>query len=448
MATPPEKPTDDAPADDVKLDFKRIPGTSLYEVTLPDGRKVKVERTRTRMTPGLGGLGPSTGALYDLAIEELGAAICQGTVVDLGAGCGIGSRRIARHVGNLVAVEIDSNASALADAFLAQATVIEAPIEAVRLDAPADGALMIDVLGFLDNPLQALRGARRVLRKGGRLVVIEPLAFPSQSLVPPARRACAPGQLGAMLETVGFTLTRCASDGGVVIATAEAIVDPHVDTLAEGAEACARGDLDRALELFDRVAREATHNIAVQAALDAVDVLVAQGRADDACGRLLAVLRRFPEEPRPLAALSQFMVAAGEPAEARMLAEKAARLAPLEAAVIAGLAIALQVNRDPDATAAWRKAYNLAPDALEIALPAATNALETGHPLLAERMLSRCMTYDGNARPEAFVARARVRIALGRTEDAKLDARLASNADPSNEEAKALVASLESSSAA
>ena len=131
-----------------------------------------------------------------------------------------------------------------------------------------------------------------------------------------------------------------------------------------------------------------------------------------------------------------------------MLAEKAARQAPLDAAVIAGLAIALQVNRDPESAATWRRAYNLAPDALEIALPAAAHALETGHPLLAERVLSRCMTYPGNARPDAFVMRARVRIALGRTEDAKLDALLALSTDPSSEDAKALVASLESSSAA
>lgn len=448
MASTPETPAGDSTTDDVKLDFKRVPGSTAYDVTLPDGKKVRVERTRERVTPALGGFGPPTGALYDLALEELGEEVRSGTVVDLGAGCGLGSRRIVGRVGRLVAVEGDASASALAAVFVPRAAVIASSIEALRLDELADGALMIDVLGFLDNPLEALRGARRALKTGGRLVVAELLAFPSQSLVAPARRAIAPAQLGAMLECAGFSLLRCAHDGGVVVATGQAIDDPNVDLLLEGARAVTTGDIDGSLAHFDRVAREAIRNVAVQAVLDAVDVLVAHGRADDACGRLLAILRRFPDEPRPLAALSQFMVAAGEPAEARLLAEKAARFAPLEPAVIAALAIALQVNRDPEAPAAWRRAFNLAPDALEIALPAAAHALETGHPLLADRMLTRCIAYAGNAKPEAFYMRARVRIALGRTEDAKLDARVALAGDPQSEEAQALVATLEASSAA
>jgi tetratricopeptide (TPR) repeat protein len=448
MASTPETPAGDSTTDDVKLDFKRVPGSAAYEVTLPDGKKVRVERTRERVTPGLGGFGPPTGALYDLALEELGEAARSGIVLDLGAGCGIGGRRVVGRVGRLVAVEADASASALAAVFVPRSTVIASTIEGLRLEEPADGALLIDVLGFLDNPLEALRGARRALKLGARLVVADALAFPSQSLVAPARRAGAPAQLCALLECAGFSLLRCAHDGGVVIATGQAIDDPNVDLLLEGARAVAAGDVDRALELFDRIAREAGRSLAVQAVLDAVDVLVALGRADDACGRLLAILRRFPDEPRPLAALSQFMVAAGEPAEARLLAEKAARLAPLEPAVIAALAIALQVSRDPEAAGAWRRAYNLAPDALEIALPAAAHALETGHPLLADRILTRCMAYAGNTKPDAFVMRARVRIALGRTEDAKLDARVALAADPASDEARALVASLEASSAA
>jgi hypothetical protein len=433
---------------EVKLDFTRLAGTTTYEVTLPDGKKLVLERSRERAVPGLGSLGASTSALYDLAMHELGDELLAGTVVDLGSGCGIGARQLLARGANVVAVESDAGAASMARFFAARATVIHARLEEASLSSPADGAVMIDVLGFVESPIAALRAARRTLRKGGKLVVVEPLAFPSQCLVPPARRAASPSTLAAIIESVGFSLLRCGNEGGVVIATAEAIDDPHADALTRGAEACGTGELERALTLFDVIGQNARHHLAVQAVLDAVDVLVAQGRADDACSRLLAILRRFPDEPRPLAALSQFMVAASEPAEARLLAEKAARLAPLEPAVIAALAIALQLNRDPESATTWRRAFNLAPDALEIALPAAAHALETGHPLLADRILTRCMAYAGNAKPEAFCMRARVRIALGRTEDAKLDARVALAAAPTSEEAQALVATLEASSAA
>ncbi len=448
MATTTETQATGATTDDVQLAFKRRPGTPLFDLTLPDGTTLVLERTRERTIPGLGTLGHPTAPLYELALEELGPDVVKGTVVDLGSGCALGVRQLSKRVERLIAVERDANAAAIGRAFAARAVHIEGSVEQLRLDAPADGAILIDVLGFVDALLPALRAARRALRHGGRLVIVEPLAFPSQVLVPPARRASAAASLGPLLECSGFSLQRCAQEGGVVVVAATAVDDPHVDALVAGADACVAGHTDRALELFDRIAREAGRSLAVQAVLDAVDVLVALGRADDACGRLLAILRRFPDEPRPLAALSQFMVAAGEPAEARLLAEKAARLAPLEPAVIAALAIALQVSRDPEAAGAWRRAYNLAPDALEIALPAAAHALETGHPLLADRILTRCMAYAGNTKPDAFVMRARVRIALGRTEDAKLDARVALAADPASDEARALVASLEASSAA
>jgi predicted Zn-dependent protease len=189
-------------------------------------------------------------------------------------------------------------------------------------------------------------------------------------------------------------------------------------------------------------------NVRVQATLDAVDILVAEGRADDACARLLALLRQHPDEPRCLATLSQFMVAAGESSEAKLLAERAHRQSPLDPSVLAALAIAEQATREPEATKTWRRAHNLSPDVVEIVLPAAAHALEVGHAALAERMLNRCMGYEGNTRPDTLVMRTRVLLALGRREDAKLDARLAVAADPRNAEAKALVAALEKAPAA
>jgi tetratricopeptide (TPR) repeat protein len=448
MAASAEKSPAKPANDDVQLSFTRIPGSSALEVTLPSGERFRVERNRERVTPGVGGLGPSTGALYEVAIEELGPEILSGSVVDLGGGCGVGARILATHAKAAVCVESNAIAVKFARLFAANATILEARIEDAKLPAPVDGAVLVDVLGFVDAPLATLRAARSMLRVGGRIVVVEPLAYPAQILIPPVRRATAPVQLAGMLEAAGFNLLRCATEGGVVVATAEAIDSPYADRLTRGAAACASGDLEAALGLFDTVSATAPRTLAVQAVLDAVDLLVAQGRGDDACTRLLSILRRFPEEPRPLAALSQFMVAAGEASEAKLLAEKASRLSPLDPAVIAALAIALDVSNDPGASVAWRRAFNLAPDALEIAIPAATSALEHAHPLLAERILIRCMDYAGNATPPAFFLRARVRIALGRIEDAKLDARLALAGDPDSQEIRNMITALDAASAA
>ena len=443
MASTTDAHADALPTSGIHLEFARLPGSTIFDVTLPSGERVRATRNRERVFPGLGTLGPSTNALYELAIEELGAEALAGTILDLGAGCGLGAQQLLEAGAAVIAVDADATACKVAVFFAAKATVIHAPIESVVLDALADGAVFIDVLGFLESPLGTLRAARKLLRPGARIVVAEPLAYPAQVLIPPARRATSPAELALFLESAGFALLRCAADGGVVVASGVAIEDASVDSLVRGANHCGSGDLVAALKLFDVVAGEGKRSLAVQAALDSVDVLVAQGRGDDACSRLLAILRRFPDEPRPLAALSQFMVAASEYTEAQQLAEKASRLAPLDPGVLVALAIALDSTRSPDAPAAWRRAFNLTPQSMEVALPAATSAMEHAFPLLAERILLRSMEYAGNTLANAYILRARVRMALGRNEDASLDARLAVASDPQSPVARALLAALE-----
>jgi SAM-dependent methyltransferase len=427
----------------MRLDFKRVARSDVYDVTLPDGVHVRVERTRERTVPGLGNVGPSTDAMYDIALDQLGKEWLEGVVIDLGSGCGMGTRKLAARAKTVVAIDADEGAARITNALVPEAMTVASMVEHATLETLGDAALMVDVLAFAHEPRALLRGARRLVRSGGRLVVVEIAAFASQTLVAPARRAMTPQRLHALLECAGFRVERCGPVGGVVVAEATAITSEDAEHL-EGAEAFVRaGDAVAALGLLEKVGATKPLNVYVQATLDAVDILVAQSRADDACARILAALRRHPDEPRCLAALSQFMVAAGETGEAKRLAERAHRQSPLDPSVLAALAIAEQATREAEATKTWRRAHNLSPDVVEIVLPAAAHALEVGHAGLAERMLNRCMSYDGNTRPETLVMRARVLLALGRREDAKLDARLAVAADGYNQEAKALVAALE-----
>ncbi len=444
METPSSPRSEGLASDGVRLEFTRIARSEAYEVTLPDGVRVRVEKSRARAVPGLGSLGPTTDAMYDLALDQLGKVALEGLVIDLGSGCGVGTRKLAGKAKAVVAVEADEAAARITNALVPEATTIASTLEHATVETLGDAALLVDVLAFADDPRTMLRGARRLLRAGGRLVVVEIAAFASQALLAPARRAMTPARLHALLECAGFRVDRCGAVGGVVIGDATAVDSEEAERLEGAAQLARSGDTDGGLALLETLSASRTISLQVQATLDAVDLLVAQGRADDACTKLLAVLRQHADEPRCLATLSQFMVAAGETNEAKLLAERAHRQSPLDPGVLAALAIAQQATRDPDATRSWKRAHNLSPDVVEIVLPAAAHALEIGQPALAERMLNRCMTYEGNVRPETLVMRARVLMALGRREDAKLDARLALAANPIHVEAKALVTALES----
>ena len=448
METPSSPPPDHQPTEGTRLEFARVARTEAFDVTLPDGVRVRVERSRERTVPGLRSVGPTTEAMYELAIDQLGKEWLAGVVVDLGSGCGVGTRKLSAHAKAVVAVEADEAAARITNALVPQAMTVAGTIEHANLETLGDAAIMVDVLAFAQEPRAMLRGARRLIRHGGRIVIVEIAAFASQALVAPARRAMTPQRLHALLECAGFRVERCGPVGGVVVAEATAVTCAWADRL-ESAELLVRsGDAEAALALLDESGSSQPVSVHVQATLDAVDILVSLGRADDACSRLLAVLRQHPDEPRSLATLAQFMVAAGETAEAKLLAERAHRAAPLDPGVLAALAIAQQATRDPEATKSWRRAHNLSSDVVEIVLPAATHALEIGHAALAERMLNRCMSYEGNMRPDTLVMRARVRLALGRREDAKLDARLALASAPNDEDARALVSALENTNAA
>ena len=99
------------------------------------------------------------------------------TVADLGCGTGALSAELAPHVAKVHAVDQSEAMLAAARKLLAphgNVEVHEAPLEALPLpDRSCDAAIATLALAYLDDPLPALREAHRVLRPGGRLVVVE-----------------------------------------------------------------------------------------------------------------------------------------------------------------------------------------------------------------------------------------------------------------------------------
>jgi SAM-dependent methyltransferase len=99
------------------------------------------------------------------------------TVADLGCGTGALAAALAARVRKVVAVDQSAEMLRAARRRLAGAANVEihdARLEALPLrDASCDAAVAVLVLSYLPEPAAALREAARVLRPGGRLVVVE-----------------------------------------------------------------------------------------------------------------------------------------------------------------------------------------------------------------------------------------------------------------------------------
>lgn len=99
------------------------------------------------------------------------------TVADLGCGTGAVAADLAPRVRRVVAVDQSADMLRAARRRLAphrNVEIHEARLEALPVaDASCDAALAVLVLSYLEDPRAALREAARVLRPGGRLVVVE-----------------------------------------------------------------------------------------------------------------------------------------------------------------------------------------------------------------------------------------------------------------------------------
>jgi ArsR family transcriptional regulator len=129
----------------------------------------------------------AAGAWDKLRAEVYGAAVGgeallalvpdEWTVADLGCGTGAVAAELAPRVRKVIAV--DQSAEMLRAARrrvgkLRNVEIHEARLEALPLaDGACDAALAVLVLAYLEAPAAALREAARILRPGGRLVVVE-----------------------------------------------------------------------------------------------------------------------------------------------------------------------------------------------------------------------------------------------------------------------------------
>jgi ArsR family transcriptional regulator len=99
------------------------------------------------------------------------------TVADLGCGTGALAAELAPRVRRVIAVDQSAamlRAARRRTAALPNVEIHEAPLEALPLgDGVCDAALLVLVLGYVADPAPVVAEAARVLRPGGRLVVVD-----------------------------------------------------------------------------------------------------------------------------------------------------------------------------------------------------------------------------------------------------------------------------------
>jgi ArsR family transcriptional regulator len=134
------------------------------------------------------------------------------TVVDLGCGTGATLGRLAPHVAQAIGIDNSQEMLAAAAARLAGATNVRLlPGDLTQLplaDASTDVALMILSLSYLADAPAALAEARRVLRPGGRLLVVDVLTHDRDDfrrLTGQTRLGYDPAAVAGQLAGVGLT---------------------------------------------------------------------------------------------------------------------------------------------------------------------------------------------------------------------------------------------------
>ena len=138
------------------------------------------------------------------------------TVADLGCGTGLQAADLARFVAKVIAVDNSDAMLAAARARtrdLPHVEVREGDLEALPIeDGTCDAAVCVLVLTYLPEPAAAVREMRRVLKPGGRAVVVDLLRHDREDF----RRRMGQQSLGFerqglcdMLEEAGFTEAQC-----------------------------------------------------------------------------------------------------------------------------------------------------------------------------------------------------------------------------------------------
>ena len=179
----------------------------------------------------------------------MGLADDRWTVGDLGCGTGIVSASIAPFVARVIAVDASDEMLTAARARLDEAANVElrnGVLESLPIDAASlDAATMMLVLHHVPDPGAALAEASRVLRHGGRLVIVDMLPHDREEYKQQMGHVWlgfAPDQTAKLMEAAGFEAVRvhalpaasAARGPALFVATGRKIEDGRSKTKEQG----------------------------------------------------------------------------------------------------------------------------------------------------------------------------------------------------------------------
>jgi len=135
-------------------------------------------------------------------------------VADLGCGTGQTAAALAPHVKTVIGIDqspamlraAHKRTKDLANVDLRQGSLEVLPLE----DASVDGALLVLALTYVSDPLRALREAARILRPGGRVVIVDLLRHDREDF----QRQMGQASLGFSPEALGGMLHEAGLGGG------------------------------------------------------------------------------------------------------------------------------------------------------------------------------------------------------------------------------------------
>jgi SAM-dependent methyltransferase len=172
------------------------------------------------------------------------------TVADLGCGTGGTAAALAPHVKQVIAVDQSAamlKAARRRTAELPNVDLRQGSLEALPIDdRSCDGALLVLALTYVADPAAAAREAARILRAGGRLVVVDLLRHDRDDFrreMGQERPGFGPGELAEILAAAGFEDVRVrvlppeseAKGPALLLASASAV--SNVRTISRKGEA-------------------------------------------------------------------------------------------------------------------------------------------------------------------------------------------------------------------
>jgi len=300
------------------------------------------------------------------------------------------------------------------------------------------------VLGQSPAPEQVLRRARRALGRDGHVFIAEPLAYPTQDLLPPVMQAFSKPMLTALMARAGLEPQLWLDDvGHFVVCLARPTQDDLWQTLEQAEQAAAEGQHDRALELYTLASRSESANVALEARLGMAQAHCDRGHLDQAADALLGAARTAPDNARPLAGLSLLSLVGNDRMSALSLAVRAIENDPAEASAAQALAEAADSLQQADALAAWRLTSSLAPADVRAASELARLAAERGDFAYAISVLERLRDFRSDVGVDFHVTLGWLCLQAGRVADARLEAEIARVMEPDGDTVRELWARVE-----